>query len=139
MRQLSDSGIMLSMVSVPHAIGQAESDEIKSWKSEQTREQKIAGDCYCVKFKNRVQFLNDVGLEYLTLWLRTAASLSNGEAQRIQTGQSARQRSLRRAVCAGRTDHRVASARQYATDRCPQGSPRSGQYPDCGRTRSRGD
>ena len=35
------------------------------------------------EIKNRIRFLNDVGLEYLTLD-RAAASLSGGEAQRIQ-------------------------------------------------------
>ena len=56
-------------------------DEIQSWKLA-AREQKIAGELL-QEVQNRVQFLNDVGLEYLTL-SRTAASLSNGEAQRIR-------------------------------------------------------
>ena len=56
-------------------------DEISSWKLNQ-REQKIAGELLR-EVQNRVQFLNDVGLDYLTL-ARTAASLSNGEAQRIR-------------------------------------------------------
>ena len=55
--------------------------EIASWKLAQ-REQKIAGELL-QEITNRVQFLNDVGLEYLTL-ARTAVSLSNGEAQRIR-------------------------------------------------------
>ena len=55
--------------------------ELKSWKFEQ-REKKVAGEVVR-EIKNRVQFLNDVGLEYLTL-SRAAASLSNGEAQRIR-------------------------------------------------------
>ncbi len=57
------------------------STEIQSWKLNK-REQKIAGEL-SHEITNRVQFLNDVGLEYLTL-ARTAASLSNGEAQRIR-------------------------------------------------------
>ncbi len=55
--------------------------EVSSWKLDK-REQKIAGELI-LEVRNRVQFLNDVGLEYLTL-SRTAASLSNGEAQRIR-------------------------------------------------------
>ncbi len=55
--------------------------EIESWKLD-PREQKIAGELIR-EFQSRCQFLNDVGLEYLTL-SRTAASLSNGEAQRIR-------------------------------------------------------
>ena len=55
--------------------------EIENWKLD-TREQKIAGELLR-EITNRVQFLNDVGLNYLTV-SRTAASLSNGEAQRIR-------------------------------------------------------
>ncbi len=55
--------------------------EIKSWKLN-TREKKIAGEI-TREVTNRVQFLNDVGLNYLTL-ARTANTLSNGEAQRIR-------------------------------------------------------
>src|SRR6185436_11381028 len=40
-----------------------------------------------VEIRQRLQFLNDVGLEYLTLD-RLAATLSGGEAQRIQLATS---------------------------------------------------
>ena len=46
------------------------------------RERKIAGELVR-EIQNRVQFLIDVGLEYLSL-NRPAATLSNGEAQRIR-------------------------------------------------------
>ena len=54
---------------------------LKSWKLD-GREKKVAGELIR-EIVGRVDFLNDVGLEYLTL-NRTAASLSNGEAQRIR-------------------------------------------------------
>jgi excinuclease ABC subunit A len=47
-----------------------------------TEEQAIAGKVL-VEIRQRLQFLNDVGLEYLTLD-RLSATLSGGEAQRIQ-------------------------------------------------------
>ncbi len=61
-------------------LGQLQAD-VDGWKLDQ-REQKIAGELIR-EVSNRVRFLNDVGLQYLTLG-RTAASLSNGEAQRIR-------------------------------------------------------
>lgn len=54
---------------------------IKKWNLDR-REKKIAGEVLR-EIVNRVQFLNDVGLDYLTLG-RAASSLSNGEAQRIR-------------------------------------------------------
>ncbi len=54
---------------------------INKWKLDK-REKKIAGELIR-EIKSRVEFLNDVGLEYITI-NRTAASLSNGEAQRIR-------------------------------------------------------
>ena len=54
---------------------------LKGWKLDK-REKKIAGELIR-EIVGRVDFLNDVGLEYLTL-NRTASSLSNGEAQRIR-------------------------------------------------------
>jgi len=57
------------------------SKTLKGWKLD-TREKKIAGELIR-EIVGRVDFLNDVGLEYLSL-NRTAASLSNGEAQRIR-------------------------------------------------------
>jgi excinuclease ABC subunit A len=54
---------------------------IAKWKLT-AREKRIAGELVR-EVKNRVEFLNDVGLEYLSLH-RTAGSLSGGEAQRIR-------------------------------------------------------
>ncbi len=55
--------------------------EMANWKLDK-REQKIAGEVMR-EITNRVDFLNDVGLGYITL-SRAAASLSNGESQRIR-------------------------------------------------------
>lgn len=57
------------------------SDVITNWNLT-SREKKIAGELVR-EIMGRVQFLNDVGLDYLSL-SRPAASLSNGEAQRIR-------------------------------------------------------
>ncbi len=54
---------------------------LAGWKLS-SREQKIAGELVR-EIRGRVQFLIDVGLDYLTLG-RGAATLSNGEAQRIR-------------------------------------------------------
>jgi excinuclease ABC subunit A len=54
---------------------------ISGWKLA-AREKRIAGELLR-EIKNRVEFLNDVGLYYLTIG-RAANSLSNGEAQRIR-------------------------------------------------------
>ena len=54
---------------------------VKTWKLD-TREKKIAGELLR-EVQNRVQFLNDVGLGYLSL-SRQASTLSGGEAQRIR-------------------------------------------------------
>ncbi|MCH2181653.1 MAG: excinuclease ABC subunit UvrA [Mariniblastus sp.] len=56
-------------------------EEIASWKLD-GRESKVAGELLR-EISSRVEFLNDVGLQYITL-ARTAGSLSNGEAQRIR-------------------------------------------------------
>ncbi len=55
--------------------------QIDAWKLS-AREQKIAGEL-AREINGRLQFLLDVGLEYLSL-SRPAATLSNGEAQRIR-------------------------------------------------------
>ena len=55
--------------------------EVAGWKMN-TREKKIAGEIIR-EVTNRIDFLNDVGLTYITL-SRAAASLSNGESQRIR-------------------------------------------------------
>ena len=48
-----------------------------------TAEESAVGDKILVEIRQRLKFLNDVGLEYLTLD-RLASTLSGGEAQRIQ-------------------------------------------------------
>lgn len=55
--------------------------DIAKWKLSR-RDRRVAGELLR-EVKDRVQFLNDVGLDYLTL-ARGAATLSNGEAQRIR-------------------------------------------------------
>jgi len=54
---------------------------LNAWKPDETQ-RKIAGDLLN-EIKNRLQFLVDVGLDYLTL-SRPAPSLSGGETQRIR-------------------------------------------------------
>ncbi len=56
-------------------------ETVRKWKL-CSRQRKVAGELLR-EVKNRVQFLNDVGLAYLTLG-RPATTLSNGEAQRIR-------------------------------------------------------
>jgi excinuclease ABC subunit A len=50
-------------------------------------EQAVIGDQLVLDIRHRLQFLNEVGLEYLTLD-RLSATLSGGEAQRIQLATS---------------------------------------------------
>ncbi len=52
-----------------------------------TREEADIADKLLVEIRDRLRFLNDVGLEYLTLD-RLASTLSGGEAQRIQLATS---------------------------------------------------
>ena len=56
-------------------------EQVSSWKMNPS-ERKVAGELLR-EVRNRVQFLVDVGLEYLTLG-RPAPTLSGGEAQRIR-------------------------------------------------------
>jgi excinuclease ABC subunit A len=56
-------------------------DEFQNWKPTET-ERKIAGEV-TREIRNRLQFLVDVGLEYMTL-ARPAPTLSGGEMQRIR-------------------------------------------------------
>src|ERR1035437_6218000 len=52
-----------------------------------TREEADIADRLLIELRDRLRFLNDVGLEYLTLD-RLASTLSGGEAQRIQLATS---------------------------------------------------
>ena len=74
------------------------------------RERKIAGELVR-EVRNRLQFLVDVGLEYLTLGRGRADALGRRSTAH-SPGQSGRQRLVRRAVRARRADDRAAPARQ---------------------------
>jgi len=92
------------------------------------REHQIS-DQITKEIRNRLQFLQKVGLDYLTL-ARSAGTLSGGESQRIRLTTHDRQRADRRAVCAGRTQHRPAPARQRQADRHAEKSARPRQHRD---------
>ena len=74
---------------------------------------------------NRLQFLNNVGLDYLALD-RSAETLSGGEAQRIRLASQIGSGLDRRHVRARRTVYRSASARQCAIALHSRTAARSG-------------
>ena len=78
------------------------------------------------EIRERLNFLNDVGLDYLTL-ARASGTLSGGESQRIRLASQIGSGPDRRALCAGRAVDRAASARQCAAARDARPSPRSRQ------------
>jgi excinuclease UvrABC ATPase subunit len=63
------------------------------------------------EIRERLKFLNDVGLEYLTL-SRNSGTLSGGESQRIRLASQIGSGPDRRALRARRALHRPAPARQ---------------------------
>ena len=82
----------------------------------------------------RLKFLNDVGLNYLSLD-RSAETLSGGESQRIRLASRRSARADGRDVCAGRAQHRPAPARQRPADRHAQAPARHRQQRAGGRAR----
>ena len=110
--------------------------QVKSWKLN-ARDRKIAGELLR-EIKNRVQFLNDVGLHYLTL-ARGAATLSNGEAQRIRLASQ-----LGSGLCGVLyvLDEPTIGLHPRDNRRLTDGpaqAARPRQHSDGGRARSRGD
>ena len=98
-------------------------------------EQAAIADKILEEIRQRLLFLDEVGLDYLSLD-RLASTLSGGEAQRIQLATSLGLASGRRAVRAGRTFDRPASARHAPPDRHPEKFARSGKHDSGGRARS---
>ncbi len=74
-----------------------------------TEKQRQIGGQIMKEIRNRLQFLQSVGLDYLTL-ARAAGTLSGGESQRIRLATQIGSEPVRRAVCAGRALHRPAPA-----------------------------
>ena len=94
-----------------------------------TETQKLIGSQVLKEIRARVQFLMDVGLDYLTL-TRATASLSGGEAQRIRL---ATQIGSGLVGVAYILDEPSIGLHQRDNDPLP--SAGSGKYPDCGGTR----
>ena len=111
-------------------------DEIEAWKLTPA-EQKIAGELLR-EITNRLQFLVDVGLEYLTLARPRADALRRRGAAH-PPGEPGRQRPVRRALRARRTDDRPAPARQHAAARRAAQAPRPRQHAAGRRARPRSD
>ena len=81
------------------------------------------------EIRERLKFLNDVGLDYLTL-SRASRTLSGGESQRIRLASQNRVRPDGRALRAGRTLNRSAPARQCTAAGNAQTSARPRQHGD---------
>ena len=80
-----------------------------------------------VEIRQRLKFLNDVGLEYLTLD-RLSATLSGGEAQRIQLATCLGSRLVGALLRARRAVHRAAQPRHRPADPHPGRAARTGQH-----------
>ena len=89
------------------------------------------------EIRERMQFLLDVGLDYLTLG-RAAATLAGGEAQRIRLASQIGSGLVGRALRARRAVDRAAPAGQPAPDRDAGAAARPRQHGDRRRAR-RGD
>ena len=84
------------------------------------------------EIRERLKFLVDVGLEYLTL-ARASGTLSGGESQRIRLASQIGSGPDRRALRARRAIDRAAPARQCAAAGNPAAAARPRQYRDRGR------
>jgi excinuclease UvrABC ATPase subunit len=114
----------LSDLTVEHAIV-----FIKDLKLD-SRQKTIAGRLL-KEVRSRLQFLMDVGLDYLTV-SRQANTLAGGESQRIRL---ATQIGSGRPLHPGRAERRPPHARQQPAHRDPQEAPRPRQHSDSRRAR----
>ena len=91
-----------------------------------------------VEIRQRLKFLNDVGLEYLTLD-RLSATLSGGEAQRIQLATCLGSRLVGACYVLDEPSIGLHSRDTGAADPHPARAARSGQHDSGGGARSRRD
>ena len=91
---------------------------------ELTEREHMIADRVFKEVRERMQFLLDVGLDYLSL-ARSAGTLSGGEAQRIRLASQIGSGLVGRALRARRALHRPAPARQPATHRDPRAAART--------------
>ena len=76
-----------------------------------TEREQMIGDRILKEIKERLGFLNNVGLEYLTL-ARSASTLSGGESQRIRLATQIGSYLVGVLLHSGRAEYRAASEGQ---------------------------
>lgn len=92
------------------------------------------GSRILTEITSRLEYLNEVGLGYLTLD-RLSSTLSGGESQRINLATSLGSKLGRLTLYSRRTQYRTTSSRYPQTDRSPQKVAQFRQYCHCRRAR----
>ena len=110
---------------LPHAAWRDCLTQVKRWKLD-ARDRKIAGELVR-EIKNRLTFLVDVGLEYLTLG-RSAPTLSGGESQRIRLASQVGSGLCGVLYVLDEPTIGLHPRDNAAAHQCPAQTPRSGQH-----------
>ena len=105
-------------------------------RSTLTPQQAEIAEKLLIELKERLRFLNEVGLEYLTLD-RLSSTLVRRRGAADSAGDIAWVAAGGHALCFGRAFDRAAQPRHAPADQDPARFARSGKYDSCGGARSR--